>query len=70
MENVRTIKIIAKQVSYKEAEENNILYISSLSYEERLKEAFDLRKLNFFGSKEFDLPRIKKVKHTFNSEIS
>lgn len=69
MENVRNIKIVAKQVSFKEAEENNILYVSSLSYEERLKEAFDLRKLNFFGSKEFDLPRIKKVKLTFSREI-
>ena len=69
MENNRKIKIVAKQVSFEEAERDSLSYISSLSYEERLKEAFDLRKLNYFGSKDFDLPRIEKVKHTFKREI-
>ena len=68
MENIRKIKIVAKQVSFEEAEKDKLHYISSLSYEERLKEAFDLRKLNYFGNKDFDLPRIEKVKRTFKSE--
>lgn len=69
MENIRKIKIVARQVSFDEAEEDKRHYISSLSHEERLKEAFNLRKLNYFGSKEFDLPRIEKVKHTFKREM-
>jgi hypothetical protein len=68
MESVRKIKIVAKQVTYEQAEADDLLYISNLTFEERLKEAFDLRKLNYFGSAEFDLPRIKKVMHTFKSE--
>ncbi len=69
MDKVRQIKIFSKQVSFDEAEADKILYISTLSFEERLKEAFDLRKLNYFGSNEFDLPRIQKVIHTFKREV-
>ena len=69
MEKTRQIKIFSKQVTFDEAESDKILYISTLSFEERLKEAFDLRKLNYFGSNEFGLPRIQKVIHTFKREI-
>ncbi|MEQ1554237.1 MAG: hypothetical protein ABL929_08675 [Ferruginibacter sp.] len=69
MDKDRKIQIVAKQVSFSEAEYNAMMYISKLLFEERLKEAFDLRKLNYFGSKEFDLPRIQKVKKTFLNKL-
>ena len=48
-------------VSYKDADKNDDLYFAKLSPAELLKECFDLRKLNYFNSKENNLPRIEKV---------
>ncbi len=53
--------MVVNFVSFKEAEQNDDLYYSKLSAEELLKESFDLRKLNYFNGKEYDLPRIEKV---------
>lgn len=61
MEKKRKIEMVISFVSYEEAERNDDLYYSKLSAEELLKECFDLRKLNYFGGKENNLPRIKKV---------
>ncbi len=63
MKEERKIKIIAKVVSFKEAEENDDLYFSKLTPEELLEVCFELRKLNYFSSG--DLPKIEKVRNTF-----
>ncbi len=52
---------VIKFVTYKEAEHNDLIYISRLGAEDRLKECFDLRRLNYFGTAEGNLPRLKKV---------
>lgn len=61
MKRKRNIEIAVNFVSYKEATKNDNLYYAKLSAEELLKECFDLRKLNYFKSKENNLPRIEKV---------
>lgn len=57
----RDIEIVANVVSYKDAESNDDLYYAKLSSEDLLKECFDLRRLNYFGGKKNNLPRIEKV---------
>jgi hypothetical protein len=57
----RDIALVINFVSYKEAEQKDNSYYAKLSAEELLKECFDLRKLNYFGGKQNNLPRIEKV---------
>ncbi len=61
MNQNKKIAIVAKFVSFKEAEENDNLYFSKMSAEDLLKECFDLRRLNYFDGKENNLPRIEMV---------
>ena len=61
MEQKRKIAIAAKFVTFKEAEENDNIYFSKMSAEDLLKECFELRRLNYFGSDAKQLPRIEKV---------
>lgn len=61
MKKKREIEMVLNFVSYKDADKNDDLYFAKLSPAELLKECFDLRKLNYFNSKENNLPRIEKV---------
>ena len=61
MTHKRKIAIVAKFVTFKEAEENDNLYFSKLTAEDLLKECFDLRRLNYFDGKMEELPGIEKV---------
>ena len=61
MKKKREIEMVLNFVSYKDADKNDDFYFAKLSPEELLKECFDLRKLNYFNSKENNLPRIEKV---------
>jgi hypothetical protein len=60
----RKIELVARKVTFAEAEEADNKYYQSLTSEELLKECFDLRRLNYFGSGR--IPRIKKVVKVIN----
>lgn len=61
MNKERIIQVVARQVSFKEAEELDDKYYSAMSHEKRLQECLDLRLLNFFGGDEKNIPAIRKV---------
>ncbi|MEO7265956.1 MAG: hypothetical protein ABIW38_13645 [Ferruginibacter sp.] len=69
MSKVRKIELVARKVSFAEAEEADDLYYANLTPEERLKECFDLRRLNYFGGKENNLPGIEKVIFKINRKL-
>ena len=46
----RKMAVVAKFVTFKEAAENDNLYFSGMSAENLLRECFELRRLNYFGS--------------------
>lgn len=59
---------VIKFVTFEEAKENDMLFLSKLTPEELLKETFDLRKLNYFGNIKGELPRLKKVLKFLNKD--
>ncbi len=60
MEKKRKIAMVVKKVSFAEAEEEDNLYWSNTSEEERLTSAIELRKI-FFGRKKTVNTQIAKV---------
>ena len=70
MEQKRKIKIAAKFVTFKEAEENDNIYFSKLSAEDLLKQCFDLRRLNYFEADAEQLPGIEKVGRIIKRETN
>ena len=57
----RMMAVVAKFFTFKEAAKNDNLYFSRMSAEDLLRECFELRRLNYFGSVAQQLPRIEKV---------